>query len=132
MEFAIYAFYQLLGSQGAAPTALAKLRHLFCDKQPQPYGRALQAGYGIEGILLEDLLGMAEVLPFFERSLGAQSGQDAFRWVLETDWEQEFLENHPHLSPKALSSSDVRERAQPLLDAFETLLAPLPPHKRGK
>lgn len=59
MEFAVYAFYQLLGCQGIAPTVLAKVRNVFFANQPGPYERVLQAGYGIDDISLQELLGMA-------------------------------------------------------------------------
>lgn len=51
IEFAIYALYQRFGQKGVAPTALAKLRDLFFEGQPNPQGCILQAGYGIEGHL---------------------------------------------------------------------------------
>ena len=36
VEFAIYALYQLLGRQGAAPVGLVKLRHLFFEGSQAP------------------------------------------------------------------------------------------------
>jgi hypothetical protein len=97
---------------------------------PETYGRTLQAGYGIDGISLQELLGMTEVIPFLQRSLGIEAAQDAFKRLLDQDWEEELLKTHPHLSKEALSSLSVEESANCLIKAFEELLDPLPLDQR--
>ncbi len=121
IEFAIYAFYQLLGCQETAPTALLKIRHLFLDGQPDPYGSTLQAGYGVEGILLQDFLGITAIFPFLERCLGSEQAQMVLEWLLKDGWQKEYLENNPELAPEKLSELGREELVERLNKAFEDL-----------
>ncbi len=130
MEFAVYAFYQLLGCQGVAPTALAKVRNVFFAEEPNPYERVLQASYGIQGMCLRELLGMANVLPFLESCLGIDLSREAFLWFVGEEWQREFFENYPHLSQEALSSLNLEEAAERLVNAYEAHFNTQPAFKR--
>ena len=135
MEFALYAFYQWFGRQGAAPTGLAKIRHLFFEGQTEPYGRILQAGYGVGDLSLQELLGFAQVLPLLENSLGKQRAQEAFRWLMQEDWQQTFLKEHPHLAALSHltleeSRKDLETHVDTLLEAFTTFFSQQPERKR--
>jgi hypothetical protein len=130
VEFAVYAFYHLLASQGAAPTLLAKVQNVYFDSQFQPFGRVLQAGYGINGISLHDLIGICEILPFLERSLGEHQAIEALIALRNTDYEAEFLQDHPNLSLSQLGALSLEDSAEILLKEYIQKFEGVPEEQR--
>jgi len=132
-EFAVYALYQMFGSQGAAPTALLKLRHV-CFNSPQLYGsfygRALQASYGIDGMLLQDFIGMAEILPFLESCLGQNEAQNAIMNLVFTDWEANCKANFPDLYSIQFKQSTLEVRAERFVQLFVGIFQSVPVEHR--
>ncbi len=130
VEFAVYAFHQLLGNRGAAPASLAKIRHLFLDERRNPQGRTLQAAYAIEGISLQDFLDITTILPCLERCLGRELACTTFQWLLGEGWQKEYLKSHPELASETLSAIGTELAVKCLIGAFEDLFSLKPASKK--
>ena len=122
VEFAIYALYQLMGNHGAAPVALAKLRYIFFQGSSNSYGRVLQASYGIDGILLQEMIGMAEVITCLDRCFGVSAKR-----VLE---EMLLLENNVISVSKENDSNSIEKTAAPYFEKFTDLFSSRPVNER--
>lgn len=139
MEFAIDCLYQLLGStSGVAPTLLGKANYLYFENQNKYSECVFQAGYGVDGILLQELLGMCDLIPYLERSLGENNAKTAFEQLLRLNLESEFLNMHPDLSEEKFKIDSLGDLSEELLVEIRDLLLEkfvefsrdLPPKKR--
>ena len=133
MEFAIYSFYQILGcSDAVAPTALIKIRDIIFDNK-QYYQRALQAGYAVEGISLQDLLGMCDVVTFLTRITKNQNETETFflfSKIMNTNWEEQFIQKNPNFSSDLLSKLSIDEIVNLFIEEFERFFSTYPVERR--
>ena len=146
-EFAIYAFYNILDCFGIAPTILAKIQNVivlnnnkvdFNNVQslnnqlniPNTYERVLQAGLGIDGYLLQDIVGFLNLIPYFESCYENKSKE-----ILNDIWNDElynnFLnENQQLIINEKITDLNIETIAIPFINKFEEIFNKIKPNER--
>ncbi len=132
MELAVYSLYSTIKKGTAAPTTLVKISGVFFEGRHRPYGRVLQAGLGVDGVSMQELFGVSEVVQFLQNSLGQNKGEETFVRILDLDWILPILDVYPDLAPHQLADLPPMQAAERLVEAFQWILNPLPLHKRLK
>ena len=120
-EFAIYSFYSLLGEENAiTPTILLKIDDIQLKNTKNKYGRVLQGGLGVSGMLLSDMIGLIELFPLFERSLSEIKAEELFKDIYEEKYFLEYQNTNPDFKIEKINQKTIDEKAKLILSAYET------------